>query len=121
METIDIREQWSQLRERFYKDCLTSEDKKHVYVYTRMCKHGKNPWGGKCYYVGNEYLYLSGEFKCHLDKESKLLALSNKTNSIRCKVLILREGAPLGLERSGFYFYNSDRILPDSVLALKPI
>lgn len=116
---IDIKE----IRERFYADTLTKEDKKHVVIKERTVKHGKNPWGGKCLYVGESYLYLSGEFKCNLDKKSIDMSkdIKNLKDGVKCKALFVSSkelAKQLGL-MGGFYHYNSDRQLPDSVIALK--
>ena len=126
METEDIRNA-NKLKKEIIKNFqngeLTKEDKKHVYVKEAVCNHGKNPWGGKCFYVGDMYLYLTGEYKCNIDGASKHLTNSHKGSKIKCKTLFVYEDSPiaeaLGLNYEGFYYYNPDRLAPDSILSLK--
>lgn len=109
---------------RFKSNTLTKEDKKHCSIKVNNGYHGKNPWGGKCFYIGREYLYFGGEAKCNLDTESKRLAKSNKEKT-KYKVLTLNLDSiiaqELGLNRKGFYHYNSDRLSPDSIISIKQI
>lgn len=107
----------------FQKGLLTEEDKKHVYVKTQACKHGLNPWKHPCYYIGDEYVYFSGENRGYLNKASIYLADCHKKHTIKCEVLILKLESPIAkafrLDYSGFYHYNPSRLYPDSFIALR--
>lgn len=114
-----------ELVERFQNGKLTRQDKKHVYVKTKNAYHGENIWGGRCFYVGKECIYLTGEFRGKIDKESIKLAKKFKGYKIKCEVLYAKLGSDfadtIGLRSGGFYSFNPDRLTPDSILSIKLI
>lgn len=115
--------------QRFKSNTLTPEDLKRVYVTEEICKWDKNPWGDKCYLIGNSCIYPyeldDSELKSNLNKESLhiIKTLYNK-HIIKCQVLCCKKNSDLGESiglKNAFYQYNPNRSLPDSMLALKVI
>ena len=108
---------------RFRKGCLTPEDLTHVYTKEMICKPSKDPWGNKSYSIGDMNIYFKGELDNYMDSFSiHLIKHLYKKDTIKCEILFTKYDGPigksLGLNTNGFYHYNSDRMLPDSIVAL---